>query len=204
MADPQENREFTLKQIEKWNYAADFFGKKFPSVKYFHASASGGLSYSSKIKANVMRLGIGLYGIKTSESDPNILPALEMASVVSSLKTAQAGEFIGYGLTHKFTRETRIATIPAGYNEGIDRRLSNKGFVKIGDRFAPVIGRISMNITAVDVTDMPGVKYGDRVSIVSANPQDKNSAAGIAKACGTIPYEILVHIPEKLRRTVTE
>ena len=98
-----------------------------------------------------------------------------------------------------------IATIPVGYYEGIDRRLSNKGFVKVNEIFCPIVGRISMNITTIDVSEIPEIKIGDEVIVISRNKQDKNSIENISKTIDeTIPYEIVVHIPSQLRRVIVE
>jgi alanine racemase len=96
----------------------------------------------------------------------------------------------------------RIATIPVGYYEGLDLRLSNKGFVKIRDKFCPIIGRVSMNITCVDVSKLKDIKIGEEVEVVSRNANDLNSIQSISALCNTIPYEILVSIPERLMREI--
>ena len=93
-----------------------------------------------------------------------------------------------------------IATIPAGYYEGIDRRLSNKGFVKIAENFYPIVGRVSMNITTIDVSNIENIKIGDLVNIISNISSDKNSILNITKTCEVIPYKIAVYIPQHLRR----
>ena len=92
-----------------------------------------------------------------------------------------------------------IATIPAGYAEGVDRRLSNKGQVEVSGILCPIIGRVSMNITIIDVSDVPEVKPGDTVTIISDDTNSPISISNIANTCQTIPYEILVHIPAHLR-----
>lgn len=204
LADADDARaKFTEQQIAAWNGAVDLYKKHFPDIKYFHLGATAGAHYSEKIKGNVVRLGIGLYGFNVSPFEKlDLRPVLEMASVVSSLRTVPAGEAIGYNGTWSADRATRAATVPAGYNEGIDRRLSNHGFYKIGGAFCPIIGRVSMNISSIDVTDVPVLKVGDEVVIFSRTPGDRNSIEAVTAACGTIPYEILVHIPSYLKRVI--
>ena len=198
------NKEFTEKQIKLWNDSALLWKKEFPSIAYFHLSNTAGSSYSEDTVSNILRLGIGLYGIDPSEDGrfPNLKPALEMKSVISGTKVIKNGESIGYGSTFTTSKETRIATIPAGYYEGVDRRLSNIGFVKIGNVFCPIVGRVSMNITTIDVTNVPEARLNTPVTLISSNPSDKNSFANNAKLAGTIPYELAVHIPQGLRRKV--
>jgi alanine racemase len=187
---------FTREQIKLWNGIVEKFRKEFPSLAYWHLSNTDGHAFAKDIHANVSRLGIGLYLGQT--------PALEMKTIITGIKKVQAGDKIGYSGTFVAPHDMIIATIPVGYFEGIDRRLSNKGFVKIEKDgnvfFAPIIGRVSMNITTVDVSGLSGVCTGDTVIVFSAHQEDKNSINSVAEVCGTIPYEILVHIPVHLKR----
>lgn len=197
-AADSENSVFTLQQIENWNNTVKILCEKFADLKYFHLAASAGAVYTDKINANVVRLGIGLYGF----GNLYLEPVLEMRTMVTAIKTVEANEKVGYDTTFTAPQKMVIATLPAGYFEGIDRRLSNLGCVKIKDKFCPIIGRVSMNITTVDVSAVSDVKVGDAAIIISANSTDKNSVANIAQQCQTIPYEILVHIPQHLKRIV--
>ncbi len=202
LADADDaDQKTTEKQIALWNETVDLYKKNFPDIKYFHLGATAGAYYSEKIKGNVVRLGIGLYGFNVSLfAKLNLRPVLEMASVVSSIRTIPVGEQVGYNGTWSAARVTKAATVPVGYNEGVDRRLSNRGFYKIGGVDCPIIGRVSMNISSVDVTDVGDPKVGDEVVIFSRDPGDENCIEAVARACDTIPYEILVHIPGYLKR----
>lgn len=198
-----ENDSYTKKQITLWNETVELFKKNFITIKYFHLAATAGSYFSKDIQANVCRLGLGLYGFNVLPYEKlNLKPALEMTSVISSIKTIPAGEKIGYNITWQASRESKVATVPVGYNEGVDRRLSNKGFYKVNGKFCPIIGRVSMNISSIDITEADGVKVGDEVEIFSKNPEDKNSIENVAKICQTIPYEVLVHIPQYLKRKI--
>ena len=203
LADPGEHEAFTNLQIENWHVALQKITLAFPNVLYKHLAATGAISYRNKIQANVARVGLGLYGINTTKSfDLSLSPVLEMKTVVSAVKVVPKGEFIGYNLTHETKRITKIVTLPIGYAEGVDLRLSNKGFVIINNQACPIIGRVSMNITTVDVTNLATVNRGDAASFISLNPRDINSIGNIAQMCQTIPYEILVHLPQNIRRQV--
>lgn len=191
------DESFTKSQIKKWEEVAAVFRENFSSIKFFHISATAGASFAEEIVGNVVRLGIGLYGI-------NSRPVLKMQSFVSSVKTVPAGDYVGYNITYQAKQNMKIATVPVGYFEGVDRRLSNCGFFKIGENFCPILGRVSMNITSIDVSSVPNVKVGDKVLIISDDSHDKNSVENIAKLAGTISWEILVHIPQHLRRVVVE
>jgi alanine racemase len=196
---------FTKAQLEKWEKITLIFKSNFSSIKYFHILATAGSVYGNQGIVNVLRLGLGLYGIDSSpQKKMNLQPVLQARSLVGSLKKISAGEAIGYNATYRTKTEAMIATIPAGYFEGVDRRLSKRGFFKIKDIFCPIVGRVSMNITSIDVTAVPEIKLNDELILISDNSNDKNSVQNIAKLAETIPWEILVHLPQHLRRTVFE
>ncbi|MFA6536754.1 MAG: alanine racemase [Candidatus Paceibacterota bacterium] len=202
-SNPEQS--FAKSQIEKWNQAVKFIRKEFPNLKYWHLSATGGHLFTNEIDANVTRAGIGLYGISPSEklaTKINLKPALSADSIITGIKKVKTGEYIGYDLLYKAEKDLTVATIPFGYFEGVDKRLTNKGFVKVSSRDCPIVGRVSMNITTIDVSGIDDLKLNSSVNIVSSNPHDQNSIQNIAKICGASPYEILVHIPEHLKRVV--
>ena len=194
---------FTEKQIKIWNESVRIFKKEFPLIRYYHTSATAGTFYANRTESNVGRLGIGLYGINPSPKETlELKPAMEIRSIISSVKHLPAGEKVGYGITFESKKPAIVATVPMGYNEGIDRRLSNKGMFKVKDIFCPLAGRVSMNMSSIDVTEVPYVKLEDEVVVISANRYDKNSVENLAKLCECIPYEILVHVPQHLRRVI--
>lgn len=197
-----EEESFTLKQIEIWNALVEKFKRNFKEIKYFHVSATAGFRFQSKIQANVLRLGLGFYGFNPLGLNLSLKPALELQSYVVGLKQLKAGESVGYNQTFTASKDMQIATLPLGYFEGVDRRLSNLGFIKINGKECAILGRVSMNITTCDVSEVSNVKFLDPVNVISSNPKDLNSVENIAKLCKTIPYEILVHIPQHLRRII--
>ncbi|MBL8029710.1 MAG: alanine racemase [Candidatus Doudnabacteria bacterium] len=199
-----KDQSFSKGQIKLWNEVSRDLQNLFSSIKFLHLSNTGGAFYLPEINANVGRLGIGLYGFNTSHfSNLNLKPALEMVSIVTSIKTISAGEKVGYNNLYTATRPTKIATVPVGYNEGLDRRLSDKGFVKINNSFCPIVGRISMNMCSIDVTEIKNIKLEDEVVVISRNSQDKNSVESISELTGQIPHEILVDVPGYLKRVVS-
>lgn len=197
-----ESEEFSKEQIKNWQFAVKFFKEKFSNIKYFHVSNSAGVKYYSELEANVVRLGIGLYGFDQSGKVQGLKSALELRTIVSGVKELAFGDSVGYNHTFQASGQMKIATVPVGYFEGVDRRFSNIGYVKINNQFCKILGRVSMNISSVDVTSIPNVKVGDEVIVISAELEDKNSIMNMAKDCHTIPYEILVHVPQHLRREV--
>ncbi len=198
-----EDESFTKLQIKQWQNVVESFKRNFENIKFFHLSATAGTQYAQQAFCNVGRLGLGLYGINTAPlAKLDLKPVLQMRSVISSVKTIPAGEYVGYNNTYKTETERKIATVPVGYFEGVDRRLSNVGFFTVGDKACPIVGRVSMNITSIDVTGVPEVKLGDLVVVLGNEPEKENSVENMAKMANTIPYEILVHIPQHLRRVV--
>lgn len=197
---------YTKKQIIAWNEAVTKMRNEFRDLRYWHASNTAGHAYEGEIDSNISRLGMGLYGIRQEDApvEKRVLlkPALSMETVIGSLKPVSADAYVGYNCTYRVKGARMLAVIPAGYYEGIDRRLSNVGSLTISGAIVPIVGRVSMNITMVDVTELPDAKRDDMVTIISDNPEDPNSIENIAKLCKTISYEILVHIPGHLKRVL--
>lgn len=193
---------FTLVQIKRWNEAVQSVKKAFPQAKRYHCAASAGSAFSEAINATVLRLGIGLYGINIGSTALDLKPALELRTVVSAVQNVREGDSIGYNCTYQASTDMTIALIPVGYTEGLDRRLSNKGSVRINGTQCPLVGRVSMNIAVADATQCSGVKRGDTAIVYSARNTDANTIEKSAALCGTISHELLVHINPLLRRTV--
>lgn len=192
------------RQIKRWNATVLAVKKTFPGIRYLHFLQTPGSFYTEKAEGNVIRLGVGLYGIHSGFGNPELRPALSMRTRITSLRTIEAGEQVGYNATFTAKRKMRIASIPVGYNEGVDRRLSNKGVLSVRGIPCPIVGRVSMNITSIDVSGVPEAKLDDEVLVISDDPKAPNSIANMADACATIPYELLVHLPQILRRKVLE
>lgn len=198
-----QNSNITKRQIHLWNACVASVQKMLPECTFFHVAATAGVSLSSDILANVIRLGIGLYGIDPIRTHSEKLkPVLEMKTAISSIRVVQAQEIIGYNGTYTTKEEMIIATIPVGYYEGLDRRLSNKGFCVVNGVVCPIVGRISMNMTTLDVTHVLNVSDGMPVVVLSNDSTTPNSIENSARLCDTIPYDLLVHIPQHLRRVV--
>jgi alanine racemase len=192
----------TLKQVEEWNEAVKYFKNQFASIEYWHLAASAGARFSDRANANLGRLGIGLYGFDVARNGLNLKPALKMVSVVTGIKKLAKGDKVGYGLTFEALGPLTAATVPVGYFEGVDRELSGKGAFKIRGINCPILGRVSMNITSINASEVADLKLEDGVEIISPESKDINSVENIANLCNTIPYVILVHIPPHLKRTL--
>ena len=204
-----EDEAFTDSQIILWNKIVRQFRSKFPHLKYWHLSNTDGHRFKGEIEANVSRLGIGLYGLidgKSFTPPLDLKPVMEMKTIITGIKKLQIGETVGYGNTFTAQKNMTIATVPVGYFEGIDCRLSNSGIILIGPENipCPIIGRVSMNITTIDISNVIGVNVGTAVTIISNDPDQPNSIEKIAEKCNTITYDIAVKIPAQLKRAVID
>lgn len=172
-----------------------------------HSQNSGGIIYHGEFEGDFIRAGIIMYGQKPDErfSIPDgIKPIFRLMSVVSQIKTIHAGETVSYGRTFTATRDTVLALIPCGYADGFNRRLSNNWSVLINGKPAPVRGRICMDQTLVDVTEIPDVKLGDVVTVYSNEIEGSCSVTEAAKRIGTINYELLCAIGTRVPRIFIE
>lgn len=194
---------FSQAQVKTWNDAVQEIERHFPTIEYRHIAATKGVRFGEATHTNVARVGIGLYGFDTSaHGHSDVRPVLELRSSIASLRLIPEGDHVGYNVTYTAPRPTTIATVPVGYYEGYDRRLSNQGSMRVRDTIVPVAGRISMNMSTIDVTEVPEAARGDVVTVLSRDPAHPNSVAKLAVLAHTIPYELLVHIPPHLRRVV--
>lgn len=192
----------TAKQIERWNTLAKRFQKEFPNIHSYHLANSAGFGHADRIVANAGRTGFALYGLNPGNLTAALTPILSMETIITAVRTIEPGETVGYNATFTAVRPTRVATVPVGYYEGVDRRLSGKGTFLVEGKLAPILGRVSMNISSCDVTDIPSATVGTPVTVMSAHASDPNSVANIARLCGTIPWDIMVRIAPHLKRTV--
>ncbi|MDO8579773.1 MAG: alanine racemase [bacterium] len=207
-ADNHDER-YTRAQINIWNKCVDEIKPKFPDIKYIHAASTDGAIFSKDIRANMIRLGIGLYGISENNklnSVISLLPVLKMKTILTGVKKLNRDETTGYGNTFKATKNMTVATVPVGYSEGLDRRLSNNGTVQVGVHKipCPIIGRVSMNMITIDVSSVENPIVGTEVTVISDNASDPNSIQSIAKNCKTNTHEIVVKIPAHLKRVMTQ
>lgn len=172
-----------------------------------HSQNSGGIIYHSDFSGDYIRAGIVMYGHKPAPSLPfpeGIKPIFSLKSVVSQLKEIDAGTTVSYGRTFTASRKTKLALIACGYADGFNRRLSGKWSVEINGQYAPVCGRICMDQTLVDVTDIPNVTVGDVATVYSADVADACSLERAADIIGTINYELLCAIGTRVPRIYIE
>lgn len=199
------------KQIDEYGRALDMareFGFKNIDT---HISATSGLFAYEKNKGvnSLVRLGIGVYGLwpsedlkKQYENKLILKPVLSWKTKVAQVKTLKKGETVGYGLTYVTKKETKIALIPQGYADGLERRFSNNGSVLIRGRECPILGRVSMNMFVVDVSELEIVNLEDEVVILGLQNKAKITAETMASRIGTINYEITTKISSLLPRVI--
>jgi alanine racemase len=152
---------------------------------------------------DMVRPGIMLYGVYPSPamaSQITLKPVLSWKTKILQLKKVPVGTSVSYGQTFVTKRESLIATLPVGYADGYQRLLSNRGAVLVGGRRAPVIGRVCMDLTMIDVTDIRNVKQGDEVVLLGRQGTTEISADEIAAWSNTISYEILTSISARVPR----
>ncbi len=179
-------------------------------IPYYHFSCSAALTAVEEKEYNFARMGLGAYGLWPSKENKiltqktypefSLQPVLTWKTRVVHIKQVPAWSFIGYGRTYTATRDTMLAILPVGYWEGYDRGLSNQAVVWVAGSYAPVVGRVSMNVMVIDVTDIPSVTVGSEVTLLGAQPQI--SAEAIAEKIGTINWEVVTRINPLLPRIV--
>lgn len=179
-----------------------------------HAACSAAALVVPETRFDMVRLGIGQYGFwpsketllsyrMTAGDDAGALrPVLTWKTRVAQLQSVPAGAFVGYGLSYRTTRDSRLAVLPIGYSDGYDRAMSNTGHVLVGGRRAPVRGRVCMNLTMVDVTDIAGARVEDEVVLLGAQGGERLSAEQLAAWAGTIHYEIVSRIRAEIPRLI--
>lgn len=171
-----------------------------------HIANSAAVLAGMDNRFNMVRPGLMLYGYPPAQwisglpTGASLKPVMALISSIAYLKRVPSGATVSYGRTYITKRESLIATIPIGYADGYSRALSNVGEVLVRGQRAPVAGRVCMDMTMVDVTDIDGVKEGDRVTLIGRDGKELISAMDIAEKTGTIAYEVLCGIGSRVRR----
>lgn len=161
--------------------------------QYNHCANSAAIIRKKTNFSSMARPGIMLYGSYPSmalRDKVSLMVAMEFSTRLIEVKDLPAGHFIGYGCTKKLLKDTRIGVVPVGYNDGYSRFFSNKGVMIVNNRRCPVIGRVSMQLTILDLTDARDVNTGDEVVILGKQGAERISAEEMAEMIGTISYEI--------------
>ncbi len=201
MTDGEE--VYTLSQWEKFQEAIVQAKSMGVSSRYIHMASSATSIAFPNYSGNMVRPGIMLYGSYPSpffEKRIELEPVLTLKTRIHFLKWVPTGTRISYGGTFITRRKSRIATLPIGYADGYNTRLSNQGEVLIRGKRAPVIGRVCMDLIMVDVTDIPDVSHGDEVILIGRQGKEQITADEMARKIGSIPYEVLCMIGKRVPR----
>jgi len=198
-ADDPAHDEFTQQQLATFRCMAAAIEATlgYPAIK--HALNSAGIRRFPEAQLDMVRLGVGLYGVEAGAEDAhNLRPVSTLKTTISQIKTLPPGTTVGYGRRGAATaHERRVATLAIGYADGYDRRFSSGGgVVLLHGRRAPVVGSVCMDMVMVDVTDVPEAQPGD-VAVVFG---EGLSTSELAQRIGTIPYELLTNVSERVKR----
>lgn len=202
--DPREH-DFTTEQIARFGEALAIFRNAGHVCSIHDLANSPGAICFPESRASMIRIGGILYGLgddvlPAGIAKPDLRPVMTVSSEISLLKTVAPGTTLGYGRSYLTRRESLIASVPIGYNDGVPRALSNIGEVVVRGHRAPIVGRVSMDWILVDVTDIPDVGMRDRVSFIGPDDPNGITAAEIAQKVGTISYEITCGISHRVPR----
>src|SRR5215831_8761106 len=194
---------FAESQVRKFKEALGMLERAGIRPAQIHASATAGTLLYPEMSFSMVRVGIGTYGIWPSRETqlaarergkkPSLAPVLTWKTRVAQVKDVNAGDYVGYGLTYRASRPMKLVVLPIGYYDGYDRKLSNSGRALIRGQLASVVGRIAMNMTMLDVTDV-GADLDDEVVLVGRQGNAEIRVEELAEKIGTIPYEVVARI----------
>jgi len=204
-ADEPSCEPLTDDQVRRFENAVAAFRERGFSPTYRHLANSAAIYSQPAAWGNMVRPGGVLYGLwrdilAPADRKANFRPVLSLHSRISLLKWVPQGETVGYGCTFEASRKTLVATIPIGYDDGYLRALSNRGHAIIRGVYATVIGRISMDLTLVDVTNVPDVQADDEVILMGQEGRLSVTAEDIAKTAGTLSYEVTCGVGARVPR----
>ncbi len=196
---------FTDLQIERFHESLRIVCEAGFAPTWKHLANSAGIHAQPQGWGNLARAGAAMYGFTRDVIAPvpeafAVKPVMSLHSRIVHLKTVPAGTSLGYGRTFTTTRDSHIATIPIGYADGFQRAHSNHGGVIVRDHLAPIVGRISMDLTILDVTEVAAVELGDEVILLGEQNGLRISAEDLAEQIGTISYEIACSISARVPR----
>ena len=207
-ADDAACRPLTLDQIRRFDEAVTLFREHGYRPTHLHLANSAGVYGHREAWGNMVRPGGVLYGLwrdvlPLSVNSPQLSGVMSLYTRIIMLKWVPSGETIGYGCTFEASRRSLIATLPIGYHDGYMRGFSNRSHVIVRGVYAPVVGRVSMDLTLIDVTDVAGVQLHDEVTLLGwdrCNPELRIRAEDLARIPGTLSYEVTCGIGDRVPR----
>jgi alanine racemase len=206
-ADDPESDDFTHRQIAAFDKViAGLRAAGFEDLQIHAANTAGAIRFP-QAHYDMVRIGLGLYGVYPSESSQRGLDlelAVGVTSRIASIQEFAPGATLGYNRTFTAKRKTRVGIVPFGYDDGLPWRLSGVGEVLVEGRRAPIVGRISMDQMQVDVTDIPGVGIGAEVLLYGTHNGHTLRPEQVAEKAGTIAYELMTRVGERVHRIYVE
>ena len=200
----ETDKTFTKKQLERYLWMKEKLEERKVTFPYYHCSNSAGIIDVKEANMDLVRAGISTYGLYPSneveKKNVPLKPALQLISHVAHVKWVESGTPVSYGCTYVTKRRTRIATIPVGYGDGYPRSLSNKGYVLIRGKKAPILGRVCMDQFMVDVTDIDAVTFQDRVTLVGTDGGEDLPVEVLSDLSGRFNYEFVCDLGERIPR----
>lgn len=196
--------EQTHAQLEAFGRVRAELRRRGFDPPHVHAANSAALARCPESHASMVRPGLALYGYQLCPSPLRLRPVLRLKSRVVSLRDVPKGTPLGYGATYVTPGPARIAAVCAGYADGVTRALSNRGRAVVRGRFAPIVGRVNMDFTLLDVTGIAGVETGNEVVFIGRDGEAEVTATEVAALAGTVPYEILCNIGPRVPRVYLE
>ena len=192
------------RQLREFLWMKEQLSRLGVTASYYHCANSAGIIDLREADMDMVRAGIATYGLYPSDEVKKELvplrPAMELVSHVVHVKWVDAGTPVSYGGTFVTAKRTRIATIPVGYGDGYPRSLSNKGYVLIHGKKAPILGRVCMDQFMVDVTEIEGVEFGDLVTLVGRNGEAFVTVELLSELAGKLRYEFICNFGKRVPR----
>ncbi len=203
-ASDQPDQTSARQQLEMFNIAVSHLEAKGLHFPIKHAANSGAVLNLPEAHFDMVRPGIMLYGLHPSSNiispDEELQPAMQIKALIAQIKEVPKGFKVSYGHTYQTPGKTRLATIPIGYADGFSRHLSSSGNMLVRGEKAPVVGRVCMDQTIIDVGHIHEAKVNDEVVILGAQKHNKISAEEVAQQLGTINYEIVSTLMQRVPR----
>lgn len=200
----ETDKQTSEKQLDRYLHFIKLLSERGIEIPVKHCSNSAGIIDLPQANLNYVRAGITVYGLYPSDEVKKnkvpLKPAMGLKSFVTYVKEIGSGEEISYGGTYVTKRTTRVATIPVGYGDGYPRSLSNRGYVLICGKRAPILGRVCMDQFMVDVTDIPGVGVDTPVTLIGKDGSEKITVERLAELCGGFHYEMVCDIGKRVPR----
>jgi alanine racemase len=203
------DQESIAHQLEQFHASCEVLRRAGLSPRLRHAANSAALLTNDRTRLDMVRPGIALFGVEPMTGCcADLRPVMRVQTEVIALRDLEAGMPVGYGATFRTARPSRIATIPMGYADGLSRGLSNRGDVLVQGVRVPIVGTVSMDMTMIDVTDLPEVRIGEECVVLGSQKgrggEDRITAEELAQKLGTIPWEILTSVSRRVPRFYRE